>query len=296
MPRSASFGAQRGRPRTEWGRWRRVRALQRLEQAHHPAVPRLIKPVLADSDPMIAAAAIRTLGDIGDEWAIDLLLDALRRGHSQRSRIAAELERLAPAPGPQAPPAAPRLGTPASVSGVRRCFDRIRSSGDDDSHPAHVGLRPQRACCGRRDARNSERSCGRHRSYRATRRQRVVRPCARCASRGTCGRSRRCADHRSTPRATSAGGCVPPPRTRFVGWAPTPFRRCCRSWLTTTPSRGTERRRCCRTSVSSTSSPLDNPRSPLLERIYEAGGERYRLAAEERAARPLSRIEDVRAA
>jgi HEAT repeat protein len=73
--------------------------LQRLEEAHHPAVPRLIRPVLADPDPMIAAAAIRTLGDIGDDWAIDLLLDALRRGEGQRSRIASELERLAPAPG-----------------------------------------------------------------------------------------------------------------------------------------------------------------------------------------------------
>ena len=48
---------------------------------------------------MIAAAAIRTLGDIGDDWAVDVLLDLLRREDSQRSRIAAELERLAPAPG-----------------------------------------------------------------------------------------------------------------------------------------------------------------------------------------------------
>ena len=48
---------------------------------------------------MIAAAAIRTLGDIGDDWAIEVLLDALRRQQSQRSRVAAELERLAPAPG-----------------------------------------------------------------------------------------------------------------------------------------------------------------------------------------------------
>ena len=76
-------------------------ALQRLEQAHHPAVPRLIRRVLGDPDPKIAGAAIRTLGDIGDEWAIDLLLDALRAGHGQRSRIAAELERLAPLPGVQ---------------------------------------------------------------------------------------------------------------------------------------------------------------------------------------------------
>jgi len=87
------------RPRTEWGRWRRVRALQRLEQAHHPRVAWLIRPVLEDPDPMIAAAAIRTLGDIGDDWAIEILLDALRRQQSQRSRVAAELERLAPVPG-----------------------------------------------------------------------------------------------------------------------------------------------------------------------------------------------------
>ena len=67
-------------------------ALQRLERAHHPAVRRLVRRVLGDPDPKIAAAAIRTLGDIGDEWSIELLLDALRRGHGQRSRVAAELE------------------------------------------------------------------------------------------------------------------------------------------------------------------------------------------------------------
>ncbi|MGH3136192.1 MAG: HEAT repeat domain-containing protein [Gaiellaceae bacterium] len=87
--------------RTEWGRWRRVAALARLEQAHHPSVPRLIRLVLTDPDPRVATAAIRTLGDIGDEWAVDLLISALRKGIGPRSRIAAELERLAPAPGPK---------------------------------------------------------------------------------------------------------------------------------------------------------------------------------------------------
>jgi len=82
------------RPKTEWGRWRRVTALARLEQARHPAVPRLVRPMLADPDPRIAAAAIRTLGDIGDEWAIDLLISELRTRDGSRSRIAAELERL----------------------------------------------------------------------------------------------------------------------------------------------------------------------------------------------------------
>ena len=66
-------------------------------------MPRLVRLVLHDPDPTISAAAIRTLGDIGDEWAIELLLDALRVGHGQRSRVAAELERLAPAPGTRLP-------------------------------------------------------------------------------------------------------------------------------------------------------------------------------------------------
>jgi HEAT repeat protein len=89
----------RRRPRTEWGRWRRVTALQHLERARHPEVPQLIPLVLGDADERIATAAIRTLGDIGDDWAIDVLVDALRRGEGPRSRVAAELESLAPAPG-----------------------------------------------------------------------------------------------------------------------------------------------------------------------------------------------------
>lgn len=88
----------RRRPRTEWGRWRRVVALQRLGRAHHPAVPMLVPSVLDDPDPRIATAAIRTLGDIGDDWAVAILIDALRRGSGSRSRVAAELEELAPAP------------------------------------------------------------------------------------------------------------------------------------------------------------------------------------------------------
>ena len=87
------------RPRTEWGRWRRVAALQRLERAHHRSVPALVGVVLDDPDERIAAAAIRTLGAIGDEWAVEILVQALQKGRGPRSRVASELEELAPAPG-----------------------------------------------------------------------------------------------------------------------------------------------------------------------------------------------------
>jgi HEAT repeat protein len=89
----------RSQPRTEWGKWRRVTALQRLEEAHRAEVPQLVPLVLGDPDERIATAALGTLGDIGDAWAIDLLVHAMLGGDGPRSRIAAELERLAPAPG-----------------------------------------------------------------------------------------------------------------------------------------------------------------------------------------------------
>ena len=89
------------RPHTEWGRWRRVSALTRLARAHHPATQRLLQPALADRDQRIATAAIRSLGDLGDEWAIDILVSSLRSGSVPRSRVAAELERLVPVPGPR---------------------------------------------------------------------------------------------------------------------------------------------------------------------------------------------------
>ena len=89
----------RRRPRTEWGSWRRITALQRLGRAHHRAVPGLVRTLLDEPDPRIAVAAIRSLGEIGDDWSIEILLDALRRGSGSRSRVAAVLEELAPAPG-----------------------------------------------------------------------------------------------------------------------------------------------------------------------------------------------------
>ena len=88
-----------GTPRTEWGRWRRISALNRLARMRHPATPHVLYHALGSSDSEVAAAAIRALGALGDLWAIELLVAALRDGRVPRSRVAAQLERLAPEPG-----------------------------------------------------------------------------------------------------------------------------------------------------------------------------------------------------
>ena len=85
--------------RTDWGRWRRIAALSRLARLRHPVSPHLLSKALADPDPVVASAAVRALGAIGERWAIEFLVQALRSGRGPRSRIAAQLERLSPAPG-----------------------------------------------------------------------------------------------------------------------------------------------------------------------------------------------------
>ena len=88
-----------GRPRTEWGEWRRISAINRLARMRHPATPHILYHALWDGDPKVAGAAIRCLGALGDLWAIELLVAALRGDRVSRSRVAAQLERLYPEPG-----------------------------------------------------------------------------------------------------------------------------------------------------------------------------------------------------
>ena len=85
--------------RTGVGRWRRVATLQALAEARHPEVRHLLERALADPDPEVVSAAVKALGQLGDEWAAEALADALRDERYSRSRIAAQLERLVPKVG-----------------------------------------------------------------------------------------------------------------------------------------------------------------------------------------------------
>lgn len=85
-------------PRTELGEWRRITALNRLARMEHPATPHVLYHALWGEDEKAAAAAVRSLGALGNPWAIELLVIALRGGRVPRSRVAAQLERLYPEP------------------------------------------------------------------------------------------------------------------------------------------------------------------------------------------------------
>ena len=282
-----------GRPRTEWGRWRRVSALQRLERARHPAVPRLLRRVLHDPDPTIAAAAIRTLGDVGDDWAIDLLLDALRHGDGSRSRIASELERLAPAPGPRLVPLLrhgdpvvrfwgatllrpyPELGEP----------NLIELTWDPDANVRAAAVET----LGARDGPAVETAL----SARLADNEWFVRVHAARAVGHVVGAeaapslARLLSDQRWWVRAAAKDAL------RGMGSDAVP------SLLASLTHDDLFARNGAAEVLQDVGFvdflALDNPRSPLLERIYEAGGERFREAAVARATAGRQR-EGVRAA
>ena len=282
-----------GRPRTEWGRWRRVTALQRLERAHHPAVPRLLRRVLHDPDPKIAAAAIRTLGDVGDDWAVDLLLDALRDGNGSRSRIASELERLAPAPGPKLLPL------------LRNHDATVRFWGA-------TLLRPYPDLA---DATLIELTWDSDANVRAAA---VETLGTRHGSAVETALSARLDDSEWFVRVHAAravghvvGAEAAPSLTRLLSdgrwWVRTAAKDALRGMggdaVPSLLAMLTHEDPFARNGAAEVLQDVgfvdflaaDNPRSPLLERIYEAGGERFREAAEARAA-SAAPAEGVRAA
>jgi HEAT repeat protein len=88
--------------RTEGGRWRRAGALVELGRASSTrARPPLYRAALRDGDTDVRGAAVRGLGSLGETavWARELLVEALVEEYAPRSRVAAQLEHLAPAVG-----------------------------------------------------------------------------------------------------------------------------------------------------------------------------------------------------
>jgi HEAT repeat protein len=271
-----------GRPRTEWGRWRRVTALQRLERARHPAVPRLLRRVLHDPDPTIAAAAVRTLGDVGDDWAIDLLLDALRDGEGSRSRIASELERLAPAPGQRLLPLLRHSDPIVRFWGATllRPYPELGESTlieltwDSDANVRASAVET----LGTRQGRAVERAL----SARLDDSEWFVRV------------------HAARAVGHVVGAEAAPSLTRLLSdrrwWVRTAAKDALRGMgsdgVPSLLSVLTHEDLFARNGAAEVLQDvgfvdflaLDNPRSPLLERIYEAGGERFREAAAARAA------------
>ena len=85
--------------RTGVGRWRRIATLQALVEGGHPKAPALLRRALADPDLEVVAGTVKALGDVGAEWAAEQLVRALREERYSRSRVAAQLERFAPGIG-----------------------------------------------------------------------------------------------------------------------------------------------------------------------------------------------------
>jgi HEAT repeat protein len=98
-PRSLRRLARRaGGHRTEASRWRRIHALRELAARREPVVHSLLERALRDRDDDVAGAAVRVLGELArdEPWALGMLIDELQLGAVPRSRVAAQLERLAP--------------------------------------------------------------------------------------------------------------------------------------------------------------------------------------------------------
>jgi HEAT repeat protein len=86
--------------RTRRGKWARIAALRTLVRTNDRRGSQFLHHALLSRDEDVVGAAVTLLGETGDDWAIRELVEALRRGVHPRSRIATQLDRLAPRPGP----------------------------------------------------------------------------------------------------------------------------------------------------------------------------------------------------
>jgi HEAT repeat protein len=98
--RARRLAARAAQHRSETGKWRRIAALRTLVRAEDPRRQGLLERALRDSDPDVAGAAVRLLGETDTVWAASLLVGALREDCFPRARVAAQLERRAATIGP----------------------------------------------------------------------------------------------------------------------------------------------------------------------------------------------------
>jgi HEAT repeat protein len=77
---------------SEVSKWRRIAALRILARSGSDAALPLLAQALAEGDADVVNAALATLGDIRDERAAAILVQALRDGAGPRSRIATQLD------------------------------------------------------------------------------------------------------------------------------------------------------------------------------------------------------------
>ena len=99
---------------TTSGEWHRGGALVRLTERGDELAEELVRDALRSDDPELRYAAITGLGRIAadEDWAVDLLIEALAEGRERAARIAAALDRAAPRPGPRL---VALLGHPSAV-------------------------------------------------------------------------------------------------------------------------------------------------------------------------------------
>jgi HEAT repeat protein len=96
------------------GEWDRGRALVRLADRGDPAIEELARAAIRSDDPELRYAAVTALGLLAprEDWALDLLIEALAEGHERAGRISAALDLAAPHAGPRL---VPLLGHPSAV-------------------------------------------------------------------------------------------------------------------------------------------------------------------------------------
>lgn len=84
--------AARAETTSEVAKWKRVAALRILAQAQAPNALDCLAHALRETDPDVVGGAVAILGEMPDEGAARLLVDALREETFPRSRVASQLD------------------------------------------------------------------------------------------------------------------------------------------------------------------------------------------------------------